>query len=190
MVKRQTKLQRLVSDGAPTNRRRDVQSLFDDYTVYLRGECHLAENTVTAYTNDLRRFRLWMEESKPGPVAQLDVAQLSDYVAWLHDQQLSPPSVSRNLVAVRTFYRFLHLEGLVTENPADLLATQKQWQRVPGVLSPQQVQRFLTAPMRVDTYWQRDRAILETLYATGCRRHDLAGQIFQSQARDLADTTT
>jgi integrase/recombinase XerD len=72
-------------------------------------------------------------------------------------------------VAVKIFYRYLQLEGVVRDNPAELLGTQKRWQYIPEVLSPLLVERLLAAPQRYDAFWRRDRAMLELLYATGCR---------------------
>jgi integrase/recombinase XerD len=75
---------------------------------------------------------------------------------------------------VKLFYRYLQLEGVVRDNLAELLGSQRLWQRVPHVLSPGMVDRFLAAPNRGDPYWRRDRALLELLYATGCRASELS----------------
>ena len=138
---------------------------------YLRSECHLADNTVAAYRRDLRRFRQW---NAGRAFERLTIADLSDYAAWLHGQQLAPASISRHVVALRMFFRYLQLEGVLRENLAELLGSQKLWQRVPEVLSPQLVQRFLEAPRAFDPFWRRDRAMLELLYATGCRASELS----------------
>ncbi len=74
----------------------------------------------------------------------------------------------------RMFYKFLQIEGAVQDNPAELLASQKMWERVPKVLTNAAINRFLAAPIRSDALWQRDRAILELLYATGCRVSEVA----------------
>jgi integrase/recombinase XerD len=110
------------------------------------------------------------------------VTHLSDYVGSLHEFGLAPTSVSRNIVATRTFFRFLQLEGIVRDNPADLLLTQKNWQRIPNVLSPKQVDLFLRSPRKTDSFWQRDVAILEVLYATGCR----ASEVCSLKLKDLS----
>jgi integrase/recombinase XerD len=133
---------------------------------YLRTECHLAANTIAAYRRDLDRFREWLGGRF---AARLGVRELSDYMGWLQTQKLAPASVARHIVALKIFYRYLQLEGVVRDNPAELLGTQKKWQRVPEVLSPTLVERLLAAPQRYDAFWRRDRAMLELLYATGCR---------------------
>lgn len=140
---------------------------------YLRSECHLAENTVVAYQRDLRRFQQWLTVAAK-PVTALTIRELADFVGWLHEQELAPASVARHIVALRMFFRYLQLEGLLRDNLAELLGSQKLWERVPNVLSPAMVQRFLEAPRPYDTYGRRDRALLELLYATGCRASELS----------------
>jgi integrase/recombinase XerD len=67
------------------------------------------------------------------------------------------------------FFKFLQLESAIVDNPAELLTTPKMWRRVPFVLSVSQIDRFLDAPQPGYPLWKRDRAILELMYATGCR---------------------
>jgi integrase/recombinase XerD len=141
------------------------------FTNYLRSECHLAANTVVAYQRDLRRFQAWLGQR---PVASLGVRDLSDYAAWLHQRRLAAASVARHLVSLKMFLRYLQLEGVLRKNAAELLGSQKLWQRIPEVMSPETVDRFLRAPRKTDTYCHRDRALLELLYATGCRASELS----------------
>ena len=144
----------------------------DAFVDYLRSECHLAENTVMAYQRDIASFYRWLDGRR---IHDLTVTHLSDYAGWLHDKQLAPTSISRNIVAVKLFFRYLQLEGILRDNVVELLASQKQWERVPHVLSPTVVSNFLRAPNRkLDKHWRRDRAILELLYATGCRASELS----------------
>ncbi len=151
---------------------------FAAFIDYLRTECHLAENSVAAYRRDLVRFGTWLGERR---IPQLTIRDLSDYAAWLHEQHLAPASIARHIVALRMFFRYLQLEGVLTENLAELLGSQKLWQRIPAVLSPRQIEAFLAAPNRRDPYWRRDRALLELLYATGCR----ASEVSNLLVRDL-----
>lgn len=175
---RPTKLQKLQRPGPAPVVPEHSRSYCDDFLSYLRGECHLADNTIQAYGNDLKRFMQWCGGRR---FADLKIAELSDYVGWLHRQNLAPASVARNVVALRTFFKYLQLEGVLEENVADLLATQKMWERVPKVLSARQVEAFLMAPRKTDRYWQRDRALLEVLYATGCR----ASEVCNLRLRDI-----
>ena len=140
---------------------------------YLRSECHLADNTIEAYRRDIARFRQWLAGR---PIRRLKISDLSDYMAWLGELDLAPATISRHIVTVKVFFRYLQLEGVLTDNLAELLGTQKLWQRMPHVLSPGQVDALLAAPRKAtDRYWLRDRAVLELLYATGCRASELCG---------------
>ena len=68
----------------------------------------------------------------------------------------------------------MQLEGLLKDNLAELLGSQKLWARIPSVLSPEMVDRFLKAPRPRQTFFLRDRALLETMYATGCRASEIS----------------
>ena len=138
---------------------------------YLRGECRLAANSVAAYERDIRRFYTW---ANGRDIRRLTIADFSDFAAWLYDQKLAPSSIARHIVGVRMFVRYLQLEGVLKENLAELLGSQKLWERVPDVLSPQMVEQFLNAPQPYDPFWRRDRALLELLYATGCRASEIS----------------
>ncbi|MEO1619350.1 MAG: site-specific tyrosine recombinase XerD [Planctomycetota bacterium] len=179
MAKRRTKLQQLQDSGPSEVKPQSVQSVCEDFLRYLRSECHLAENTIAAYRRDLTRFSQWLGKRR---LETIRVGDLTELMQFLGECGLAPASVSRSIVAVRMFFKYLQLEGIVTKNPAELLAAQKLWQRVPGVLSQRQVEDFLSSVRKSDTFWQRDLAILEVLYATGCR----ASEVCTLRVRDLA----
>lgn len=148
-----------------------VDRWLSSFSDYLRTECHLSANTVTAYGRDLQRFKTWLGGRRiPG----LTITDLSDYAAWLRRQNLAPASISRHLVALKVFFRYLQLEGVLRKNEAELLGSQKLWQKVPEVLSPSKVAAFLESPVKGDALGLRDRTLLELLYATGCRASELS----------------
>lgn len=149
---------------------REASRWQEDFADYLRSECHLAVNTVEAYSRDLARFYEWLGRQR---LQQLRVSELAGYPAWLLELPLAPKSVTRHVASLKVFFRYLQLEGALTDNQAELLGTPKLWQRVPQVLSEKQIDRLLAAPRRADPFYQRDRAILELLYATGCRVSEL-----------------
>ena len=146
-------------------------SHLESFIAYVAGECHLADNTVAAYRRDTTRFFQWLEARA---VAALTIRDLADYVGWLHGRKLSPTSIARHIASLKVFFRYLQLEGVLVESQAELLGSQKLWERVPKVLSPAQVNRLFETPKPGDLCWRRDRALLELLYATGCRASELS----------------
>jgi len=157
--------------GAPRAGRKPDHPFVTAFADYARAECHLADNSVEAYRRDLRRFYEWLAGRN---AAKLTVHELADYASWLHGLKLAPASTARHLIALKLFYRYLQLENVVRDNPAELLGTQKLWQRIPQVMTPAQIDKLLAAPDRNKTCRLRDRALLELLYATGCRASELS----------------
>lgn len=155
----------------------EAKRLTADFIQYLQTECHLASNTTEAYGRDVRRFFHWLGGRRP---TTLNVSDLAEYPAWLQEMSLAPASVCRHLASLKVFYRYLQLEGILNDNQAELLGSQKLWQRIPSVLTPSQIEKLLAAPMRGEPLWRRDRAILETLYATGCRVSELSNLRFEN----------
>jgi integrase/recombinase XerD len=136
---------------------------------YLAAECGLADNTVAAYRRDLTRFARWVADAVHGSYERLTIRELAGYLTFLSRERLAAASVARHVVSLRMFFRFLVLESRITTSAAELLNTPSLWERVPQVLSQSQVDRLLAAPGPQDRYGERDLALLETLYATGCR---------------------
>lgn len=142
---------------------------------YLMAECGVSPHTLAAYRSDLMRFVRWQKSEAPGPLASLDAPALSGYVESLSLSGLAPASVCRHLASLSTFFRFMVFEGRLPENLVKLLVAPSVWDRLPTVLSPQAVERLLQSPTDATRMGRRDRAVLETLYATGCRVSEVAG---------------
>src|SRR5262249_40037740 len=142
---------------------------------YLMAECGVSPHTLAAYRSDLMRFVRWRKTAAPGPLGSLDASALSGYVESLHQAGLSPASGCRHLATLSTCFRFLGFEGRLTDNVAKLLIAPAVWDRLPTVLSPAAVDHLLTAPDPQTRLGRRDRAALETLYATGCRASEVVG---------------
>ncbi|HYO23652.1 MAG TPA: tyrosine-type recombinase/integrase, partial [Lacipirellulaceae bacterium] len=145
---------------------------------YLRTEAHLSDNTVAAYGRDLKRLFQWLAGRR---LPQLSVSELAGYSGWLAEQGMAPKSVTRHIASLKVFFRYLQLEGALVDNQAELLGAPKLWQRVPQVLTAEQLDRLIAAPRRSDPCWRRDRALLEMLYATGCR----VSEISDLKSRDV-----
>jgi integrase/recombinase XerD len=141
---------------------------------YIQAERGMAANTVLAYGRDLDRFVLWASEGLKDYLRPT-VRDLSHYLSHLRDQRLAPPSIARHLVALKMFYRFLRLEERADPSAVELLSSPALWERIPQVLSPESVEKLLAAPVVGDRFFLRDRALLETLYATGSRASEVVG---------------
>jgi integrase/recombinase XerD len=148
-----------------------TQGWLEAFVAYAAGECHLAENTVAAYRRDVRRFLEWLEARR---LNALSVADLALYADWLHQKKLAASSISRHIVSLRIFFRYLQLEGVLQESAAELLGSQKLWERIPHVMSPELLDKVFQMPRGGDPFWRRDRAMLEMLYATGCRASEIS----------------
>jgi integrase/recombinase XerD len=142
---------------------------------YLMAECGSSPHTLAAYRADVMRFINWRKRHAPGPLADLSIEALGGYVQALRDRGLAPSSICRHLASLSTFFRFLVFDGRIKENLAKLLDAPSIWDRLPTVLSPSAVTRLLDAPSQETSIGRRDRAALETLYATGCRASEVVG---------------
>jgi integrase/recombinase XerD len=155
-----------------------MASISDDITAfrnYLQAERGMATNTVLAYERDLERFGQWAADGGLADYLQPTLRELSQYLSFLREEELAPPSVARHLVALKMFYRFLRLEERVKKSAIELLSSPTLWERIPQVLSPESVEKLLAAPHPSERFYFRDRALLETLYATGSRASEVVG---------------
>jgi integrase/recombinase XerD len=162
----------------PSDAAKHQAALMDDVTAfrhYIASERGMAANTVLAYGRDLDRFAAWVTTGELSDYLRPSVRELSRYIEFLREEGLAPSSQARHLVALKVFFRFLRLEERTSESTVDLLASPALWERIPHVLSPESVEKLLASPLPIDRYYLRDRALLETLYATGGRASEVVG---------------
>jgi integrase/recombinase XerD len=162
----------VLDDVAPAATTAALPLFIDGFFDHVRHERALSANTLQAYRRDLADFTRWLDSRD---CTKLKPRDLGDYLGWLHQRGLSRTSVNRHAASLRTFYRYLQLEGWLTESPADLVGGGRPDFRVPGSLSVAQVDRLLDAPDPSVAVGLRDRALLEVLYATGCRASEVSG---------------
>ena len=144
---------------------------FRNYLNHLQIERGLAENTVEAYRRDVRHFLSYIQ-SENLPIEKIGKAELVSYVQQLYEN-LVPRSIVRKIVSLRSFFRYLLLDGYLESDPAETLETPNIWQSLPEFLKEEEVELLLTAPNLNSPYGLRDRAMLEMLYATGLRVTEL-----------------
>ncbi len=152
-----------------------MQALVDRFLDTLALEEGLSENTRKAYASDLRLFVTF---SMARGLAGLNDITRRDVLDYLHREKergSASSTLSRRLVAIKVFFRFLHREGLLIRNVTEVMESPRLWKVLPDTLSVRDVDRLLQAPVGSTRYDLRDRAVLELLYATGMRVSELAG---------------
>ena len=149
--------------------------MLDRFLHYLTVERGYSDNTIEAYHHDLSRFMQHLEQKGISDIARVDRLDLRAFFLALRRQGLSPRTVARNQVALRTFFRFLVLEGVLEINPSEELESPKTVQALPEILTSREVEELLEQPDVATPLGIRDRAMLEMLYATGMRVSELVG---------------
>jgi len=160
-----------------------LKRLFDNYIHYLQAERSASAYTVRNYTNDLlgnysrgseKGFFQFLRLRHIGSLAEVDKHTLRDYISWLMEQGVVKASIARKLSAIRSLYRYLLREGMLSANPLEKGASPKLDKRLPSFLTIDEVKKLVQAPDLSTPQGQRDRALMELLYASGLRVSELA----------------
>jgi integrase/recombinase XerD len=141
------------------------------YLGYLRVERGLAANTIAAYRRDVSEFLEFLAASGLEPT-RVRKEDLSVFLRELYGR-VAVRSVARKIVSLRSFYRYLVLDGLAAVDPTENLESPRTWRALPTHLSQEEVSRLLAQPDLSRPHGVRDRAMLEVLYATGLRVSEL-----------------
>lgn len=141
---------------------------FIDYIAIERG---LSPATISAYESDLTMYADWLERHGIDDVRNVTSDHVEQFIAWTHEQGQSTTSIARRLASIHMFHRFVTGEGLADSDPSANVKPPKGSQTLPDVLTVEQVQTLLDAaqPIADDPVEWRDKALLEFMYATGCR---------------------
>ena len=142
--------------------------LLHRYEQYLLLEQGLSANTREAYGRDLRRFLDYID-SRRVDALDVELPLLEDYVQHLHKAGISPRSMARMISGVRSFYRYLQIDGYLGQDPTELLETPRLPKHLPEVLTLDEVERILDAIDLSTVEGQRDRCLIELLYSCGLR---------------------
>ncbi len=143
---------------------------FLDYAALERG---LSNNTLAAYGRDLSQFAEYLAEINITESAQIGEATLLGFQSQLVKAGLKPTSMARKLTAVRCFIKYLASEELANQSCLEAIPAARPAQQLPKSLTVDEVARLLQAPSVSENNGLRDRAMLETLYATGLRVSEL-----------------
>ena len=142
------------------------------YMRYLKLERNLSQNTIEAYRNDLRWLLAYVNYHGL-KVETVKLEDLDNFSASLHDQRITPRSQARILSGVRSFFKFLLLDGFIDADPTELLVSPHVRNALPDVLSTAEVDRLEASIDLSKWEGQRNRAIIEVLFSCGLRVSEL-----------------
>jgi len=145
----------------------------DAFLDFLNVERGLSPNTVEAYFLDTREFLRFLGDRRVDFRA-VGREHINEFLQVLYADK-SPRTVSRKIVTLRTFFRFLLQDGYIEHDPTETLETPRSWQNLPRYLTQGEVEALLAQPDLEKTLGLRDRTMLEVLYATGLRVSELVG---------------
>lgn len=154
----------------------DVLARFD---VYLRIEKGLSANTAASYSRDVAHLVHFLNSTSNGEqTADVDFSsvtpqQLEEFLCTLHDLGIAPRSQARIISGIKSFFRFLKMEGYVSTDPTTLLPAPRMGRHLPEVLTVDEIDSMISAIDMSQPQGQRNRAIIEVLYGCGLRVSEL-----------------
>lgn len=150
----------------------DLPRLLDAYAAYMMMERGLSENTRQGYIDDVNKLLGYLQAND----LRLDtvgIDQLRWFVGDLHDLGIAPRSQARILSGIRSFFKFLKMEGYIDNNPTLLLESPRTGRHLPEVLTVDEIDSMIAQIDLSKPYGQRNRAMVETLYSCGLRVSEL-----------------
>ena len=149
----------------------DVIKRFDTYLMIERG---LSKNTVEAYNDDVQKLVAYLDDAGLSP-ADATEGDLHGFLSGLFDLGIAAKSQARILSGIKTFYKFLKIEGYIDNNPTMLIESPRLGRKLPTVLTIEEIDAMIAAIDLDEPEGQRNRAIIETLYGCGLRVSELIG---------------
>jgi len=149
---------------------------YEAFLNYLHAVKHAGHYTIISYLDDIAQFyqfyRNWDESLS---LEEMDYHTIRSFLAFLHDKGYKKSSIARKLAALRCYFKFLQKQNIINNNPLMFVHTPKKERKLPMFLVEEQVQQLLDAPDCSTVLGLRDKAILETFYASGIRVSELVG---------------
>lgn len=151
-------------------------SAFLDYLKYERGA---SENTLDAYSRDLRKFFSFLKEAGPNEkypdVEVISIEDIRGFIGRLFRGKQKRSTIGRNLASIKSFFKYLVKKDILEKNPADLVSSPKIENRLPTTITVDEAFSLVEAPKSDKPLEKRNRAILEVFYSTGIRVSELVG---------------
>jgi len=152
-----------------------MQEQIQDFLNFLDTEKGYADNTIAAYRNDLTQFLRYLEQQDQYSTwAEVDKDTIINYILNLKEREYTSSTVARKVAAIKSFFHYLMAEKIIVDDPTATLDSPKVKKRLPKAISREDIERLLAAPAQgTSAKPQRDRALLEMLYASGMRVTEL-----------------
>jgi integrase/recombinase XerC len=144
----------------------------DLFLVHLRSERHLSPNTCDSYQRDLYKLVGFLADCRLQQWGDASEREIRAFVAEVHREGLSGKSIQRCLSAIRSFYQYMAIQGLVLHNPAKGVRAPKVGRPLPETLDVDQLSQLLAFPV-TDAISYRDKAMMELVYSSGLRVSEL-----------------
>lgn len=154
-------------------------SVVEKYKRYLLLEKGLSKNTIEAYETDLEKL-VSFAEARQLSYRQITYNHLEEFIAELHDREITPRSIARIISGTKSFFKFLVLDQYLQDDPSELLEAPKIGLKLPVVLSLDEIDRILGVIDVSTAEGTRNYAIIETLYSCGLRISELTGLKFSN----------
>lgn len=151
-----------------------MELLIEDFLGYAELERGLAPNSVAAYGIDLRHFADYLGERGISDPASVSRTHILDFLEACQYRKLAVASIAHRLVSIKVFFRYLVKERILPHDITDVMDAPRLWKTLPGMLSPKDVGKLLKVYKGKERLERRNRAIMETLYASGLRVSELA----------------
>jgi integrase/recombinase XerD len=153
-------------------KKRNNTSILTNYRRYLKLERNYSPNTLDAYMGDIDKLFTFLKQEEKN-VLDVTLEDLQAFVATLHDIGIHPRSQCRILSGIRSFYRFLNLDGYMDDDPTELLDSPQIGEHLPEVLSTAEVDQLESSIDLSKPEGQRNKAIIEVLFSCGLRVSEL-----------------
>src|SRR5215475_2117368 len=150
-----------------------LDSQLDLLQQHLIVEKGLSRNTLAAYMSDLQHFGMFVRTRGASMFQDLSREDIITYLATRRQEGMAARTLARELVSLKTLYRFLYDQQASSADPTAQIQAPRQGRYLPNVLTQQEVEQLLQAPDTSTPLGKRDAALLETLYATGLRASEL-----------------
>jgi integrase/recombinase XerD len=145
----------------------------ESYKDYLANERQVSNNTISSYIRDITQFADYLDNNEKGDFDSITKDDIEVYISLLLNNGRSPATVTRFIAAIKSFFRRLTSDGYEGLNPTEELDTIAAERKAPVILSNEEIAILLDQPIISDIKGCRDKAMLETLYATGMRVSEL-----------------